>query len=358
MAGIPAPDAVTPQWLTECLRAAGHDRVEVRDFRATRIGTGQIGLCLRYELDLAGADQDTPRSLVGKFPSDDPISRATGVQLRNYLKEVSFYRELKSRLDISTPRCYYAEIAGEGPEFALLLEDLAPASQGDQLAGCDVEVARAAVLELVGLHAPSWNRSEFRGVEWIGEPDAAGREQMRELYKALLPGFLDRYGARLASDEAAIIAAVAEAPHGPLFSGLRSPFALVHVDYRLDNLLIDRRCTPPGIAVVDWQSITLGSPLSDVAYFLGAGLLPQVRRAAETDIVRDYHRAVAARGVMDYPWEACWEDYRRGTFAGFGVTVIASMLVQQTDRGDEMFTAMAQRHSRHALDLGAGEFLS
>jgi len=39
------------------------------------------------------------------------------------------------------------------------------------------------------------------------------------------------------------------------------------------------------------------------------------------------------------------------------VTVIASMLVQETERGNQMFTVMAQRHSRHALDLGAAEFL-
>jgi len=358
MSGIPSPEAVTPEWLTERLRAAGHGDAEVRGFRATRIGTGQIGLCIRYELDLARPAPSVPHTLVGKFPSDDPTSRATGVQLRNYLKEVSFYRELKSRLDVTTPRCYYAEIEGEGPEFALLLEDLAPAVQGDQLAGCDPEDARAAVLELVGLHAPSWNRPEFRGVGWIGEPDAAGREQMRALYGALLPGFLDRYGARLEADEAAIIAAMAEAPAGPLFSELRNPFALVHVDYRLDNLLIDRRRSPPGIAVVDWQSITLGSPLSDVAYFLGAGLLPEARRPVEEGIVRAYHAELMRRGIADYPWSSCWEDYRRGSFAGFGVTVIASMLVQQTARGDEMFTVMARRHSRHAIDLGAGEFLT
>jgi hypothetical protein len=39
------------------------------------------------------------------------------------------------------------------------------------------------------------------------------------------------------------------------------------------------------------------------------------------------------------------------------VTVIASMIVQQTERGDEMFIAMATRHARHALDVGADEFL-
>lgn len=32
-------------------------------------------------------------------------------------------------------------------------------------------------------------------------------------------------------------------------------------------------------------------------------------------------------------------------------------LVQQTERGDAMFVAMARRHARHALDLGSAEFL-
>jgi len=65
-----------------------------------------------------------------------------------------------------------------------------------------------------------------------------------------------------------------------------------------------------------------------------------------------------AAGVHDYPWERCWQDHRRGSFAGFAVTVIASTMVEQTARGDEMFVAMARRHSRHALDLGAGELLA
>jgi hypothetical protein len=357
MREIPSVDAISAGWLTERLRAAGHDGVDVHGFTATRIGTGQIGLCVRYALELRGRIDGVPRSLVGKFPSDDPTSRATGVQLRNYLKEVSFYRELKPRLAITTPRCYYAEIEGAGPSFALLLEDLAPAVQGDQLAGCDADVAHAAVLELVGLHAPSWNRSEYRGVEWIGDPDAAGRLQLGDLYRAMLPGFLDRFGARLAPDEAAIIAAVADTPAGPYAYGAGGPFALVHIDYRLDNLLIDRTVSPPRVAVVDWQSITIGNPVSDVAYFLGAGLLPEARRPVEAGIVRAYHEALQREGIAGYAWPDCWLDYRRGAFAGFGVTVIASMLVQQTVRGDEMFTAMARRHSRHALDLDSRDLL-
>jgi hypothetical protein len=73
--------------------------------------------------------------------------------------------------------------------------------------------------------------------------------------------------------------------------------------------------------------------------------VPEERRRAETDIVRAYHGALAAAGIGGYPWDRCWDDYRRGAFAGFSVTVIASMIVQQTPRGDEMFTTMARRHA-------------
>ena len=48
----------------------------------------------------------------------------------------------------------------------------------------------------------------------------------------------------------------------------------------------------------------------------------------------------------------------QGSFSGFGVTVIAAMIVERTERGDQMFITMADRHSRHALDLGAHEFLA
>ena len=356
MIEIPSAESITAEWLTHRLHEAGHETASVRSFTQTQIGTGQIGKCVRFALDVQGNDPTAPRCLVGKFPSDDPMSRATGVALKNYIKEVSFYRQLQQRLRIATPRCYFAAIEDEGPNFALLLEDLAPARQGDQLAGCSVEVAREAVLELVGLHAPSWCDASLRGIDWLGEPNQASVEMTQAMYRYHLPGFLERFGSRLAPDEVAIIERVAQSGDAP-FQTLQSPFSLIHIDYRLDNLLIDQRTQPPKVSVVDWQSITLGSPLHDVAYFLGAGLTPDDRRSAEEGIVHAYHAALSAVGIDDYAWDRCWNDYRRGAFAGFTVTVIASMLVQQTERGDAMFTTMAQRHARHALDLDAREYL-
>lgn len=354
---IPTPADIDAEFLTKCLREAGHAAAQVKSFSSERVGTGQIGQCIRYGLELEGADAETPRSLIGKFPSDDPTSRQTGIQLRAYLKEVSFYRDLQSRLGIRTPKCYFAEIAGEGPEQMLLLEDLAPAEQGDQLKGCTPEVARAAVLELVGLHAPSWCDASLRGLEWLGEPNPMVIELGRALYSVQLDPFMQRFENRLEADEAQIIRAVADSK-GPPFALLGDVFSLVHVDYRLDNILINEGMDPPSIAVVDWQGVTLGHPLADVAYFIGAGLLPETRKSVEEDLVRSYHEALQEAGVSGYSWSQCWTDYRRGAFAGFAVTVVASVMVQQTERGDEMFTAMARRHARHALDLGAEEFLA
>ena len=176
------------------------------------------------------------------------------------------------------------------------------------------------------------------------------------LYNAQLPGFMDRLGGALEEDQKEILTAFGQSTK-ILGRPVTDPFSLVHIDYRLDNLLIDTGIEPPRVTAVDWQSISLGNPMTDVAYFIGAGLLPDVRRPIEQDLVRDYHQALKAAGISDYSWEQCWEDYRRATFAGFSVTVVATMLVQQTKRGDEMFTVMAQRHSRHALDLKADELL-
>ncbi len=355
MSQIPTPESISPQWLTEQLNANGFD-CTVKDFSQKRIGTGQIGACFRYNLEFEGDNGGAPASVVGKFPSDDPTSRATGVQLKNYIKEVKFYQELQATLTISTPKCYFAEIIDEGPEFMLLLEDLAPGEQGDQLQGCDVATAEAAILQLVGLHGPSWNKQALVGIDWLGTPDPEAANMVSGLYQTVLPGFLERYGDVLDQDQQDIISAFG-ASETIKQTELTSPFSLVHIDYRLDNLLLRQTANGIEATAVDWQSITLGNPMTDVAYFIGAGLLQDTRRQAEQHLVHTYHDALLASGISGYDIDACWQDYRRATFAGFSVTVVASMLVQQTERGDQMFRAMADRHSRHALDLSAADFL-
>jgi hypothetical protein len=357
MLAIPTQTTISVAWFNECFAQAGFS-AQIKDFNAEQIGTGQIGKCIRYSFNFSGSNVgDLPLSLIGKFPADDENSRQTGVALQNFLKEVRFYQELQGSLTIKTPKCYYAEIVDQGPDFFILLEDLAPGQQGDQLLGCDPTVAKAALTELVGLHAPSWGDESLRQLAWLRDEEAALTSTTMDMYRALLGGFIDRFGPRLAEDERWIIKRVGEVTDSPLNASFPETFSLIHVDYRLDNLMIDRTAGGCEITALDWQSVTLGSPLNDVAYFIGAGLEAQIRRPVEEALVRSYHQNLLATGIKDFSWQMCWQNYRSGAFAGFAVTVIASMLVQRTERGDEMFTTMAKRHARHALDLNAQDFL-
>jgi aminoglycoside/choline kinase family phosphotransferase len=272
------------------------------------------------------------------------------MMLRNYVKEVNFYRHLVDGLKIRTPRVFYADIDDSGVSFVLLMQDMTPAVQGDQLAGCTPDVARAALREMVGLHAPRWNDAKLREYDWLYVDPGESRSSSVQMLPMLWAGFRDRYAYRL-TDEVMTVGTKLFENIGGYVADAGGPKTIVHGDYRLDNLLLGPG--PDDVAVVDWQTIALGPAASDAAYFIGAGLLPDVRREHEDDLLRGYYDELVAAGVRDFTFDECRRDYRRATFSGLVMAVGASMLVERTDRGDEMFMVMAERHAGHALDLDA-----
>ena len=76
--------------------------------------------------------------VLAKFPAASEASRRTARRFRSYEKEFRFYTEVAPTVGIATPACHHAEMDPETHDFVLLLEDLAPARVGDQLAGCGV----------------------------------------------------------------------------------------------------------------------------------------------------------------------------------------------------------------------------
>lgn len=345
-ADFPAsPAEVTVEWLSGVLDA----QVAAVDWRP--IGTGQVGDSARFALTYDPPNAG-PLTLAGKFAAADPTSRQTAVTHGLYAKEVAFYRELAPHLAIHTPRAYAAEVSDDGSAFVLMLEDLGPARQGDQLAGCGLADARETVRQLAGLHAPSWDNAEFIERPWFA-PRPGALESLAAAYPIATQVFADRYAEQLAPELMDICHGLAAATD-KWFGRETAHRCLVHGDYRLDNMLFDIKGGAEPLGVLDWQTLQVGSGLTDLAYFLGAGVGTSLAEH-EDELMDLYLAAMAERGVA-LSREQIWPDYRRGALHGVSTAVFSAAFVERTARGDAMFLDMARGACQLALkhdSLGA-----
>jgi len=348
---VDEPQRLTPEWLTAVLGAAGHD-VHVRSFRHRPIGTGQMAHSERIELDYQGpVPAGAPASLVGKFPSPSPESRASGAR-GGYRAETRFYTDLARLLAIRTPRCLYGALGEDESTFTLILEDMAPAVQGDQIAGASGDLLEAAVRNLAGLHAPLWNSPDLDRLDWM--TGGAGEEFARYVEMAT-PVFLSRHADQLAAEDCDVLARFAERAQRWV-TRRPSDRTLVHGDYRLDNLLFRDAPAGPVVTAVDWQTLSVACGGQDLAYLLGNGCEPAQRRALEARMLSAYREGLAGLGVERRP-EDVYADYVYGAFQGPVITVLGALAVGRTERGDAMFVAMARRSAAQVRDLRAFELL-
>ena len=97
-------------------------------------------------------------------------------------------------------------------------------------------------------------------------------------------------------------------------------------------------------------------PLNDIAYCISTSFAdPQERATFEESLVKEYYDQLGVNNI--YTYEDAWNDYRRGSFVGFLMAVMSAMIVERTERGDEMFAVMAERSGWQALHLDALIFL-
>ena len=349
------PSDVTSEWLTRALTHAGAVQAgaHVVAFDLTPIGTGQMADTTRFSLtyDVPGAG---PASVVGKFASADDQSRGTGLALRAYEIEVRFYREVAAAVTARLPAVYLAAVEPETGWFTLLLEDIVGAEQGDQIEACGPDVAAAVLDEMAGLHAPCWERPDLARLEWLNRSTPDSDAMLVALVSALLPGFLERYADRLDPEHQEVCQLFAEKL--PVWLDTRSAQRTAsHGDFRLDNLLFQGGAARP--VVIDWQTAAWAPASVDVAYFIGGCLSTEDRRLHEADLLVHYHAALRRRGVEDYTLEQLRHDTRHDVFGGVLMAIVASMVVQRTERGDLMFLTSTARHAQHALDVGATDLL-
>jgi hypothetical protein len=350
------PNAIDPAWLTGALADAGvGNGANVTEISfGGYIGTGQTGRNARLHLtwDRPGG---APASLVAKFASDDETARASAFANGTYLKECTFYDQVAATVGVRAPRCHVAGYNADVPAFLLLLEDLADSEQGDQLDGLTPDRVSLGIEQAAALHAPRFGDPTLASLFAAGEPELTPEEmelRLQTIYGFTLPGFLERLGNRLDPDVVELVNRFGEKV-GRWTYGTGTPRTLVHFDFRADNLLFAKSADAPPIVVVDWQTVNAGIGHCDVAYLI-SGSYPDAtqRAAAERDFLEEYRGRMAAAGI-EQSFDECWRDYRYGSLWGIVITVIATVLAANTERGNDMLTAMAQRHGRQAIDLDA-----
>jgi len=339
-----APEQITSEWLSEKLG----DDVAITGQR--RIGDGLVGMNIRYELAVPAASE-LPTSIIAKMPSPDPTSRATGIALRNYEREVKFYDQIAPTVDIRVARCFHGEWHENNGDFVLLMEDLSPGGQGNQVTGCSAEMSSLAVRELARLHGPRWADPALDGIEFLQRREPGDAERLQMIWTMFAPGFFATYSKYLDGEGIDLIERFGVRIPAWI-EGHTLPNTVTHGDYRLDNLMFASDAGGYPIAAVDWQTPGHGSASGDVSYFLGAGPLPDVRREIERGLVDQYCGALAGYGV-DVDGAEFWQQYCRDSYAGIIMSVVASQIVGGNERSEAMFAAMATRHVRHALDVGA-----
>jgi len=279
--GIPAGIAELDEaWIRETLATAG-DRPagDVRAIRAERIGEG-------YGLDGVVArvtilgDAGAHGTLVAKWCRPDAGAL-----------ETRFYRETAPRLGLERPRLLASVV--EERAAILLLEDIAPAMQGDAIVGASPSQADRVVDAIAAFHARGRAVRDEPAVAWLPR---WGRDAALHAQRAAerLPRFVGRFGGELAPAVLAVADGLAERVLAAYERLARAPTTVVHGDLHLDNVLFAPDGTP---VVIDWTHAAIGPGAVDVVRLLVEGLTPAARRALEGRLLARYVDALAARGV-------------------------------------------------------------
>ena len=356
------PQALTAKWLTCALRETGTiNQSNVKSFGTAALGKeqGVTGQLIRINLSYDTYEHSAPRSLIAKFPSTNPELREFIFTVScQYEREVLFYEKIASRVKLRTPRCYYGALSVKAREYVLLLEDLAPVESGDWAAGCSVEQAELAIRQIAEFHATWWESPELGEMSWMPQWDMAQISQFKEMYQQgwdpfvekieyKLPDKILEIGVRLGKHLVSVMTYIQEPPR-----------TIIHFDYQLDNIFFTPLENGSSLVVVDWQLITFGRGVFDVAFFLGGNIDPKDRTVKENDLLRTYHAILMETGVQDYSFDQCLYDYRLSMLYHLAKFVMLVGAIGVTPEQEHKFCdAIVPRYIAAILDLDAGEML-
>jgi thiamine kinase-like enzyme len=221
----------------------------------TRIGA-DYGLSGRTHRVMAETQRGGTRSIVVKQEST-----------RNVERELLFRAHCEELVSGCIPGCLAGmQDAGSGCGV-LVLEDVAPAEQGDVLRGCSDEQAEAVVRAQARIHAATWRSSADAFAEEL--PRWAPRPREAHAWSDLLARASERYPAILTADRRKRLHDLPTRIATSVERLRAGPASWIQVDAHLDNVLWRRDGTA---VLLDWSTAAIGPPAVDLVRCLVEGM--------------------------------------------------------------------------------------
>jgi hypothetical protein len=334
---------ITAAWLEGVLRASGalDDGVTVESVAVERIGegVGVLSILQRLVPTYSGAT-NAPRSVVIKYPTDDPGQRFTADALAFYAREIVFYRDIAPSSPFRTAQCYGAAIAADSTDFTVVMEDISGMRLLNQLEGVSIDDAHVLIDALADFHAQWWESPKLAEMQDVFQPLS------NPVYHMVLPSLWDG-GWPIAADMLADVIPAGTEGIGTAWSQktqwmldtLMQPQTMCHGDYRADNLMFDG--DKP--AVIDFQIVGCGSGIYDLGYFVSQSLTPEVRSGRDRELVDRYVDRLATHGIT-VDCDEAWRQYRVVvTFCAIYSVTNLPQYGNMNDRGQALMRDMLQR---------------
>jgi Phosphotransferase enzyme family len=280
--GIPSGDALfSSGWLSRALEASSvWQGGSVTVVNATRIGA-DYGLSGRIHRVVAKTERVGSVSFIVKEEGSAEVER-----------ELLFRSNCGESLRGCIPDSFGGVIDRKSGRGVLLLEDIAPAAQGDVLRGCTQTQAESVVRALAHVHGAAWSGPAVRLPaslpRWKASPMEADRWTDRVgRARARFPAILDRGVFRAIHGlPAQVASAVDQLKQGPV--------SWIQVDAHLDNVL----WRPDGTAVLlDWCNAAIGPPVTDLARFSIEGVVGVSEPDRLTALLSTYVEELEKRGT-------------------------------------------------------------